>query len=117
MTPHTIPPDDDGLLAECMVDTFRSGGPGGQHANKVESAVRLTHEPTGIVVTSQETRSQHRNKQLALKDLRERLEELNRPRKKRIRTKPTKASKEKRLETKRQQSQKKAARQKPSIEE
>ena len=48
--------DDDDLLAQCRVETMRGSGPGGQHRNKVESAVRLTHEPTGIVVTASERR-------------------------------------------------------------
>ncbi|NNF57909.1 MAG: peptide chain release factor-like protein [Rhodothermaceae bacterium] len=108
-----IPDDNDALLAECAVDTFRSGGPGGQHANKVESAVRLTHGPSGLVVTSQASRSQFRNKALAVAELRRRLEEANRPQKRRIATRPTAASKRRRLKTKRQQSEKKALRQKP----
>jgi len=54
---------DEELLAECRVETFRAGGPGGQHQNKTESAVRLTHLPTRIVVTARESRSQHRNRQ------------------------------------------------------
>jgi ribosome-associated protein len=112
-----IPDDNDALLAECEVDTFRSGGPGGQHANKVESAVRLTHSPSGLVVTSQESRSQFRNKALAVAELRRRLEEANRPKKRRIATRPTAASKRRRRDAKRQQSEKKANRQKPRSDE
>lgn len=112
-----IPDSDDALLAECVVETFRSGGPGGQHANKVESAVRLTHEPTGIVVTVRETRSQHQNKQLALEELRRRLEALNKPRKKRKPTKPTKASKKRRLDAKKRRGDTKAKRRKPSADD
>jgi len=108
-----IPADSDALLAECDVETFRAGGPGGQHANKVESAVRLTHRPSGLVVTSRESRSQFRNKALALAELRRRLEALNRPVTRRIATKPTAASKRRRLEAKRQQSEKKATRRPP----
>ena len=110
-----IPEDADALLAECDVETFRSGGPGGQHANKVESAVRLTHRPTGEAVTRRDTRSQHRNKKLALDELRRRLEAMNRPRKKRVATKPTAASKRRRLEAKRQRSEKKALRRNPPL--
>ena len=108
-----IPDSNDALLAECQVDTFRSGGPGGQHANKVESAVRLTHGPSGLVVTSQASRSQFRNKALAVAELRRRLEEANRPQKHRIATRPTAASKRRHRQAKRRQSDKKANRQKP----
>ena len=61
-----LPESDDELLRECEVETFRAGGPGGQHVNKVETAVRLTHLPSGVVVTCREERSQHRNKAKAL---------------------------------------------------
>lgn len=108
-----IPDTNDALLAECEVDTFRSGGPGGQHANKVESAVRLTHEPSGIVVTSQDSRSQFRNKALAVAELRRRLEAMNRPVARRIKTKPTWGSKRRRLEAKKKRGEKKALRQSP----
>jgi hypothetical protein len=62
---------DPELLAACRVDVFRGSGRGGQKRNRTESAVRVTHLPSGITATSDETRSQHTNKRLALRRLRE----------------------------------------------
>ena len=108
-----IPDHNDDLMAECDVETLSGSTKGGQRANKVETGVRLTHRPTGTVVTARRSRSQFRNKALAVAELRRRLEEANRPVTPRRPTKPTQGSKRRRLEAKRQRAEKKALRQKP----
>ncbi|GFS36616.1 class I peptide chain release factor [Actinidia rufa] len=61
---------DEELMRECDMDTFKASGPGGQHRNKRESAVRLKHLPTGVVAQAVEDRSQHKNRAAALARLR-----------------------------------------------
>lgn len=61
---------DDELLSGCEIDTYRASGPGGQKRNKTSSAVRLRHNPSGISVIAEESRSQHENKAKALRRLR-----------------------------------------------
>lgn len=62
--------DDKALLGECDVNICKSSGPGGQHRNKVSSAVRLRHRPTGITATGDDSRSQHDNKRMAIRRMR-----------------------------------------------
>ena len=106
----TIPADDTVLLSECSVTTYRSRGKGGQHVNTTDSAVRLRHRKTGIVVTCQRERSQYLNKMTCLKNLRKRLEKLCTPPPVRIATKVPPKERLKRRENKTRLSQKKKLR-------
>ncbi|MBC8021570.1 MAG: peptide chain release factor-like protein [Burkholderiales bacterium] len=111
--PQRPPPyslDRETLEREVEVDVFRASGPGGQHVNKTESALRLTHLPSGVVVTAQDSPSQHRNRETAFRRLVERLERLNYVPRKRVPTKPTRASKRRRIEGKKQVGAKKRMR-------
>jgi len=111
--PQRPPPyalDPERLAAETTMETFRAGGAGGQHLHKTESGVRLTHWPSGVVVLATDTRSQHRNRELALARLAARLRVLNAPRKRRIPTRPGRAARERRLSDKRRQATRKRER-------
>ena len=98
------------LARDCEVQVFRATGPGGQGVNTTDSAVRMTHVPSGMTVTSHESRSQFRNRQLCLQKLRDRFVREAVPPKARRATKATRASKERRLAQKRRRSQTKAQR-------
>src|SRR5215510_9879388 len=108
------PTDRESLERDCDLEFFIAGGPGGQHRNKVETGVRLTHRPTGTVVTATERRSQSANRDAAYERMAERLEEMQRVRKPRRPTKPTGASKTNRRENKKRQSERKKTRAKVS---
>ena len=98
--PQRPPPYATGretLEREVVIDVFRASGPGGQHVNKTESALRLTHPPSGVVVIAQDSPSQIRNREIAFKRLIERLKRLNHVPKKRVATKPTAAAKTRRV--------------------
>jgi protein subunit release factor B len=112
-----IPADDAGLLAECEVETFRAGGPGGQHQNVTDSGVRLRHRPSGLVVTSRSRRSQHANKKECLRRLRARLEQLNVEPVERVPTKVSRAAQARRLAAKRRLARKKKERAAPSADD
>ena len=112
-----LPELDEDLLRECEVETFRSSGPGGQHVNKTESAVRLRHLPSGVIVTSQQERSQHRNKALCLQKIRKKIEKLNYRPAKRVPTRVPASVKNRALEEKARRSRIKRLRSKPSADE
>ncbi len=99
----TLSIDDKDLVVTC----FKASGPGGQKKNKTESAVRIKHLPTGIIVTATESRSQFENRERALLRLQARLAALNRRQKKRVATKPSRAAKERRLDSKSRQGERK----------
>ena len=82
------------------MDTYRASGPGGQHVNRTESAIRLTHAPSGVVVTATENRSQIRNRAIAFERLALKLRALNRVRKPRKATRISRGMKERRLDAK-----------------
>src|SRR5213592_2775691 len=101
MTEERYPTDREALERDSDVEFFIASGPGGQHRNKVETGVRLTHRPSGIVVTATERRSQHANREAAFERMAARLEEMQQVSTPRKPTRPTAASRERRLEAKR----------------
>jgi ribosome-associated protein len=98
------------LAGEVEIHPFRGSGPGGQHRNKVESAIRLLHKPSGITVVASDHKLQGKNRELAFERLQRKLVDLNKPRKRRVATKPSRAARARRLEQKRLKSRKKALR-------
>ena len=109
--------DRETLVRECEVEYFIASGPGGQHRNKTESGVRLTHRPSGLVLTATERRSQHQNLDKAYERLTERLAKLNEVPKKRVPTRPSRRKREARKRDKLLHGQVKKARQRPGAEE
>ena len=112
------PPSTDleALARDCDIEFTRAGGPGGQHRNKAETAVRITHRPSGVTVVASERRSQARNKMVGLKRLADKLvaiereRVLSRQRENRLATRPTKGANQRRLESKRHVGEKKRGR-------
>ncbi len=120
------PTSESGISAEvlqeierqCTVEFTRGSGPGGQHRNKTETAVRLTHVPSGLVVVAADSRSQTQNRKNALRRLAERLAQMEqeeadaKKRSERKATRPSASKRRKRLEAKRQRGRKKDLRRK-----
>lgn len=105
------------LERDCSFEAFHASGPGGQGVNTTDSAVRMRHIPTGIVVVSREQRSQLQNRAACLRKLQTILRTRAVPPKKRIATKPTKGSVERRLKAKRGRSDIKASRRRPRLDD
>ena len=97
---------------EIKIDYYRGSGPGGQHRNTSETGVRITHLPTGIVVTATESRSRRMNQQRAMERLEKKIVARLNKRRPRIKTRPGKAAVARRLDAKRRQSEKKQIRKK-----
>ena len=108
------PTDRASLERDSDVEFLVASGPGGQHRNKTESGVRLTHRPTHTVVTATERRSQYANREAAFERMAERLEERQRIQRPRRATRPTAASRARRLDSKRRTSITKRQRSTPS---
>ena len=104
-------PEDD-----LEISFYRSSGPGGQKKNVTDSAVRVRHLPTGITVVATRARSQHRNKAMALAELERRLAERRKPRRFRVPTRPTRASRARRMDAKKRRSALKKLRRPPEPE-
>ena len=101
---------DEDLARDCEVEAFHASGPGGQGVNTADSAVRMRHLPSGIVVTSREERSQLQNRANCLRKIRQQLELRAQRPKVRKATKPSKAARQRRLDAKRRRSDVKAQR-------
>jgi protein subunit release factor A len=110
--PYSVHPR--ALALHTRVEIFTGGGPGGQHRNKTQNAVRLHHEPSGVVVTATERRSLEANRRAAFERLVARLEALNHVDKPRHATRPSRGSVKRRLATKARDARKKAERRRPS---
>lgn len=103
LRPH-FSTDREALERDCTLEFFIASGPGGQHRNKTETGVRLTHRPSGVVVTATERRSQHQNREVAYERMAERLDRLQQRKTPRKVTKPSKAARQRTSEAKQQRS-------------
>ena len=103
------------LEKEVLVEPYRAPGPGGQRKNRKETAIRLTHPPSGIVVVASERRSQAQNREIAFDRLIKKLAHLTRPRKRRVPTRPSAGAIRRQKEAKEKLSQKKRLRLKSGV--
>jgi ribosome-associated protein len=103
------------LEKEVLIEPYRAPGPGGQRKNRKETAIRLTHPPSSIVVVASERRSQAHNREIAFERLIKKLTDLNRPRKRRVPTKPSASAIHRQKEAKEKLSQKKRLRLKSGV--
>ena len=108
--------DRASLERDCDMDFFIASGPGGQHRNKVETGVRLTHRPTGTIVTATERRSQNANREMAFERMAARLEAMQEVPTPRLPTHSSPASRRRRLKTKQNTAQVKRLRSTPRPE-
>ena len=116
-SPRRPPPystDPEVLANEVEITVYRASGPGGQHRNTTDSAVRIHHPPSGVTVLATENRSQLRNRKLAMERLVARLRALNHQPKRRRPTSLPAAARRRRLEEKRRQAQRKRLRGRPA---
>jgi ribosome-associated protein len=113
--PRRFATDRETLEKEVVLEPYRAPGPGGQRKNRKETAVRLTHPPSSITVVASERRSQAQNREIAFERLIKKLAQLNRPRKRRIPTKPSAGAVRRQQEHKQKLSQKKRLRIKSSV--
>ena len=110
----SLPPHLARLALDCTITPYKSSGPGGQKKNKTESSVRVKHLPSGLTRIATESRSQSRNRVLALERIWEALERRRRRRRPRVATRPTRASVERRLTEKKRRSERLGGRRAPS---
>jgi ribosome-associated protein len=103
------------LEKEVLVEPYRAPGPGGQRKNRKETAIRLTHPPSGIVVVASERRSQAQNREIAFDRLIKKLAHLNCPRRRRVPTRPSAGAIRRQKEAKKKLSQKKRLRLKSGV--
>ena len=108
--PRRFATDIATLEKEVLIEPYRAPGPGGQRKNRKETAIRLTHPPSGTIVVASERRSQAQNREIAFDRLIKKLAHLNRPRKRRVPTKPSAGAIRRQKETKEKLSQKKRLR-------